>query len=596
MALRDRFERATNIEGDKESRRQIASLRDRRRGYIRTQQGPQVNVEGPAKGVTGKAKEIVADRRREQEKDLSEEEKLLDARIYNQFSRHKNECIESLIQVKGKHAPKAATKCVEDFKEKNKKSLEGVDEKDLKRNLAMMESMEEDVNTTVTRWANKELLQVKKQEMTENMQHALSEVVQHSGDDNDLKAKMDFFINTVGDNASSIMGLTGDALERHKQAAKSRAVLEAMGYQVNAGTGRGYKRARQLFKNFKKGMMGDDIKKANDLLRAADVYELDDKSFMLFDKITKIHKDNESAAKEMLKKLVKKEDNKGKLYSMTLGKLNDFLRSYDSQKRENRDNTVTQAAEIFEKAVKADDLGPETLQVALNLAKRRKLEMGDYNKIRSYYERLKKGEIDKIKSNPSVYAMYDQMFFNDPRGFAKINFASEMILKPDALSPAHYRMFQARKEWAAKREFDAPPSALLKPLYDKISKVKEPEIARQLVNYVNNAEKEGTLGDPKTDRMLHKMLDQYSDDKGWWFGIGKESPEQMEKNRRMVEYSEYHPKFKEVFESGSETDKMILRSAIDKLINRHGRLSPPMIESLYRTLYGPKKQPPTIGP
>ena len=92
------------------------------------------------------------------------------------------------------------------------------------------------------------------------------------------------------------------------------------------------------------------------------------------------------------------------------------------------------------------------------------------------------------------------------------------------------------------------------------------------------------------------MLDQYSDDRGYWFGIGKESPEQMEKNRRMVEYSAYHPKFKEIFEAGTDSQKRILRMAIDKTINRHGRLSPQMIESLYNTLYGPKKQPPTIGP
>ena len=148
----------------------------------------------------------------------------------------------------------------------------------------------------------------------------------------------------------------------------------------------------------------------------------------------------------------------------------------------------------------------------------------------------------------------------------------------------------------AKREFDAPPSTLLKPMYDKIAKVKEPEIARQLVNFVNNKEKEGKLGDPNTDRMVHKMLDQYSDDRGWWFGIGKESPEQMEKNRRAVEYSTFHPKFKEVFESGTEMDKNILRDTIDKLINRHGRLSPDMILKIHQILYGPKKQPPTIGP
>ena len=596
MAFRNQFDRATNIEGDKESRRQISSIRDRRRGYVRTGIGPQVNVEGPAKGVAGKAQEIVAGRRKDQEKKLSEEEQLLDSRMYNIFSRNKNECVESLIQVKGKDAPKAADKCVRDFKEKNKKALEGVDKKDLKRNLATMERMEEEVNTTVVRWANKELFQVKKQEMTENIKHALSEVTQFSGDDNDMRMKMDFFLNQIELFATNISGRKGHDLERHKQAAKSQAVLESMEYQVNAGNDKGYDRAKQLFNNFKKGMMGEDIEKANDLLKAAEVYQEDDKSLMLLRKVIKVHPDNEVSAKKLLLKLVEKEPNKGRLYNKTLGKLNDFLNSVDSQKKENINNTLTKGAEIYEKAVKNNTLGPETLAVVLNLAKRNKVGLNGYNKLRSYYERLKKGEIAKIKSNPQVYAIYDQMFFNDPRGFAKINFASEMILNPDALSPAHYRMFQARKEWMAKREFDSPPSALLKPMYDKIAKVKEPEIARQLVNFVNNKEKEGKLGDPSTDRMVRKMLDQYSDDKGYWFGIGKESPQVMEENRRMIEYSSFHPKFKEIFESGTERQKFILRDTIDKTINRHGRLSPEMILKIHQVLYGPKKQPPTIGP
>ena len=96
--------------------------------------------------------------------------------------------------------------------------------------------------------------------------------------------------------------------------------------------------------------------------------------------------------------------------------------------------------------------------------------------------------------------------------------------------------------------------------------------------------------------MVRKMLDQYSDDKGYWFGIGKESPQVMEENRRMIEYSSFHPKFKEIFESGTERQKFILRDTIDKTINRHGRLSPEMILKIHQVLYGPKKQPPTIGP
>ena len=600
MAFKNSFERATDFEGARSGRRDLAALRSDREGRIRTTTGPGVNVEGTAKGITRKAQQITASKKQEQEKELSKAETALNIRVSNAGLSAKNELMEKIAFTEGRNAPGDAQKAMKAFEEKLEKITENFSPEDKKRYQPQLDRIKENATHATTMKVGKELDKVFAMETKQNRDLRVSEFILASGVyDKDFKDKMEDAINIMTIEGKKVLGLDGKDLERYKQSGKSAMILRAMDYQIDGDTEAGYKRARELFKDFKRGMTAPDIQKANNLLKAAETYERDGKMFKIYDQVRRTHPDNIVSAEKLVRKLSKGD---AKLFNGAMSMTRAAHRDMDSQKRENRNNMLTEGVNIFESAQKEKKLGPETLKVVLDKAKRRGATLEDHNKLRRYYDMLTKGELEKVQSDPNVYTYYDQLFFNDPKKFLNINFASEMVLNPKALSPTHYKTFQARKEWLAKQQFDSPPSPLLKNMYEKVSKVKDTDTALNLINFIHERKKEGKLGDPEQMKTVINMVEQYKGDKGYWLGIGRASPEEMAANQRRVEYSSYHPRFKEIFEGEDEVAKQDLQKIIDAKIKRMKRFNqgnrPGMtwIQNLVDLQYSGKGKPLPIGP
>ena len=500
MATRRRFERATDIEGDREARRQISSLRDRRRGYVRTGQGP-TDVGGQVANkvlgnVQGKLKEQLYD----QDKEVKLTEELQEDTLINSLARNEKDIWDAYVsEAVGRNAPKAREFAYENFKKGVENSTKNLSPEDLKRLQPLIDRTREKFEFGVTQHSRRELEKVAKVESTQALTHIADQTARVSGtaldadrlleDGKTEKSEFNIAMTRLQDkafiHATRLLGLTSDDANIFANKVSSKAVLDSIKYQIKNGQ---YGVAKEVFETYMKPqedsllnnptrhnifMTAEDRNRAKDMLKAGEELEKQDKAHMLAGEMIKLGNYKNKVEIRKVARGLSKGDSK--LYKMIVGEVDDYANAEDNRKVESRKHQNATIIGEFISASEKGTLSQNHWQTAVGMMlENPDTEDNDFIKAKRVFDMLRSGDLQKVQSDPNVFAHYLKLASVDKERFLKdTNFRQLQMENPKLLSETDIKMFIGMQKMLAMKTSSAGMSSIVSSWIDRASRIKD---------------------------------------------------------------------------------------------------------------------------